>query len=81
MAAVLYYFIDSWKMVYGLFVALPALIGFLLSFFIKETPSFYSMKKDIDKVKYFIDLKLIKTLDEIAIINGKEKFSQIMPKL
>jgi hypothetical protein len=26
-------------------------------------------------------LKLIKTLDEIAIINGKEKFSQIMPKL
>jgi hypothetical protein len=79
MAAVLYYFIDSWKMVYGLFVVLPVSIGFLLSFYIKETPSFYSVKKEIDKVKYFINLKLIKTLDDIAIINRKEKFSQIMP--
>ena len=59
MAAVLYYLIDSWKMVYGLFVALPAIIGFFLSFFIKETPSFYSMKKNIFNVKHFINLKLI----------------------
>ena len=39
------YFMDDWRLIYGIFIAGPAVIAFFSSFSLKETPSFYSAKK------------------------------------
>ena len=44
------YFMDDWRLIYGIFIAGPAVIAFISSFKLKETPSFYSTKKNIKMV-------------------------------